>query len=73
MSALPATPGRKFNWRNAWLYLILLVVFLIIAFPIYWMLTISLKIPTLITSIVPPRLISDNCSNVGRLRKAAAR
>ena len=43
MSALPATPRRKFNWRHLCLYLILFFVFLVIAFPIYWMLTISLK------------------------------
>lgn len=45
MSALPATPRKKFNWRNLALYLIMAVVFLIIAFPIYWMFSISLKIP----------------------------
>jgi multiple sugar transport system permease protein len=45
MAALPATPRRRFPWRDVCLYLILFVVFLAIAFPIYWMVTISLKIP----------------------------
>lgn len=63
MSALPTTPGRKFDWRNLWLYLILAVVFLIIAFPIYWMLTISLKIPRDIyrtPSLWPTNVTGDN-------------
>jgi len=45
MAALPATPRRRFPWKSLALYLILLVVVLVIAFPIYWMFTISLKIP----------------------------
>ncbi len=45
MSALPATPRRHFPWRSLGIYLILFVFVLVIAFPIYWMFTISLKIP----------------------------
>lgn len=45
MAALPSSPRRRIPWRNIGLYLILIVVFLVIAFPIYWMVTISLKIP----------------------------
>lgn len=37
------SPG--FAWRRLWLYLILAVVFLAIIFPVYWMFTISLKMP----------------------------
>lgn len=37
------SPG--FAWRRLWLYLILAVVFLAIVFPVYWMFTISLKMP----------------------------
>lgn len=44
--ALPASMQNKpFDWRKIWIYLVLVVVFFAIAFPIYWMLTISLKIP----------------------------
>jgi len=63
MSALPATPRRRFNWRHLCLYLILFVVFLVIAFPIYWMLTISLKIPRDIyrlPSLWPHNVTGDN-------------
>jgi len=63
MSALPATPRRKFNWRHLCLYLILFFVFLVIAFPIYWMLTISLKIPRDIyrlPSLWPHNVTGDN-------------
>jgi multiple sugar transport system permease protein len=63
MVALPATPRRRFPWRDIGLYLILIVVFLAIAFPIYWMVTISLKIPRDIyrTASLWPRLVtSDN-------------
>jgi multiple sugar transport system permease protein len=45
MSALPATPRRRFPWKSLALYAILFVVVLLIAFPIYWMFTISLKVP----------------------------
>jgi multiple sugar transport system permease protein len=45
MSALPATPRRRFPWKSLALYAILVVVVLLIAFPIYWMFTISLKVP----------------------------
>ena len=37
------SPG--FAGRRLWLYLILAVVFLAIIFPVYWMFTISLKMP----------------------------
>ncbi len=63
MAALPSTPRRRINWRNVWLYLILIVTFLIIAFPIYWMLTISLKIPRDIyrtPSLWPHNVTGDN-------------
>jgi multiple sugar transport system permease protein len=63
MSTVPTTPGRTFNWRNLWLYLILAAVFLSIAFPIYWMLTISLKIPRDIyrtPSLWPHNVTGDN-------------
>ena len=39
------TRSRGFDWRRLWLYLILIVVFLVIVFPVYWMFTISLKMP----------------------------
>lgn len=39
------TRSRGFDWRRLWLYLILIVVFLAIVFPVYWMFTISLKMP----------------------------
>ena len=47
--ALP-TAGRRAVWRRPWwrlvgTYLILLLVAAAIIFPIYWMLTISLKLP----------------------------
>jgi multiple sugar transport system permease protein len=45
MSALPATPRRRFPWKSLALYAILFVVVLLIAFPIYWMFTISMKVP----------------------------
>lgn len=63
MASLPATPRRKFNWRMLALYLIMLVTFLIIAFPIYWMFTISLKIPRDIyrtPSLWPHNVTADN-------------
>ena len=63
MSTVPTTPGQTFNWRNLWLYLILAAVFLSIAFPIYWMLTISLKIPRDIyrtPSLWPHNVTGDN-------------
>lgn len=63
MASLPATPRRKFNWRMLALYSIMLVTFLIIAFPIYWMFTISLKIPRDIyrtPSLWPHNVTADN-------------
>jgi multiple sugar transport system permease protein len=64
MSALPASPKRrKIDWRSLWLYLILIAVFLVIAFPIYWMFTISLKIPRDIyrtPSLWPRNITADN-------------
>ena len=63
MSALPATPRRRFPWRSLGLYLILGLFVLVIAFPIYWMLTISLKIPRDIyrtPSLWPDFITSDN-------------
>ncbi len=63
MSALPATPRRHFPWRSIGIYLILAVFVLVIAFPIYWMLTISLKIPRDIyrtPSLWPDFVTSDN-------------
>jgi multiple sugar transport system permease protein len=63
MSTLPATPRRTVNWRTLALYLVLFVVFLVIAFPIYWMLTISLKFPRDIyrlPSLWPHNVTGDN-------------
>jgi multiple sugar transport system permease protein len=63
MSIQAARPGKKINWRNVVLYLILFIVFLLIAFPIYWMFTISLKIPRDIyrtPSLWPDQITSDN-------------
>ncbi len=63
MSALPATPRRHFPWRSIGIYLILAVFVLVIAFPIYWMLTISLKIPRDIyrtPALWPDFVTSDN-------------
>ena len=63
MAALEGTPTRSFAWRKLWIYLILLVVFFVIVFPIYWMLTISLKIPRDIyrtPSLWPGHITSDN-------------
>lgn len=63
MSALPATPRRRFPWKSLALYAILVVVVLIVAFPIYWMFTISLKIPRDIyrtPALWPDFITSDN-------------
>jgi multiple sugar transport system permease protein len=63
MAAAIATPRRKISWRNVGLYLIMLVVFLLIAFPLYWMFTISLKIPRDIyrtPSLWPNNVTADN-------------
>lgn len=46
MSAATYTqPKRGFPWKYVALYLLLLATFLAIAFPLYWMFTISLKVP----------------------------
>lgn len=46
---LPGPPSRRTRavggWRRIGLYLVLLVVAVLILFPIYWMVTISLKLP----------------------------
>ncbi len=63
MSALPATPRRRFPWRSFGIYLVLFVFVLVIAFPIYWMFTISLKIPRDIyrtPSLWPDFVTADN-------------
>ena len=63
MSTIPTSSGKRFNWRNFALYLILFIVFLLIAFPIYWMFTITLKIPRDIyrtPSLWPDQITSDN-------------
>ncbi len=63
MASLPADPRRRLPWKNIFLYSILFVVFLLIAFPIYWMLTISLKIPRDIyrtASLWPHLVTADN-------------
>ena len=63
MAGLPVTPRRRFPWKSLGLYLILFVVVLVIAFPIYWMFTISLKIPRDIyrtPSLWPDFITSDN-------------
>ena len=63
MSSLRATPRRRFPWKSVALYAILFVVVLLIAFPIYWMFTISLKIPRDIyrtPSLWPDFVTSDN-------------
>lgn len=63
MVATIPTPKRSFAWRKLWIYLILLVVFFVIVFPIYWMLTISLKIPRDIyrtPSLWPHNITGDN-------------
>jgi multiple sugar transport system permease protein len=47
-ASLPTTQprrGRRFDLRTVGLYLVIAAVLLIILFPIYWMITISLKIP----------------------------
>lgn len=62
--ATVVTPRRRsISWRNVALYAILIVVFLAIAFPIYWMITISLKIPRDIyrtASLWPHLVTADN-------------
>lgn len=63
MVATIPNPRRSFAWRKLWIYLILLVVFFVIVFPIYWMLTISLKIPRDIyrtPSLWPHNITGDN-------------
>lgn len=45
MAALPANPRRRFPWKSVGLYAVLIGVVLLVAFPIYWMFTISLKVP----------------------------
>lgn len=63
MASLPVTPRRRFPWKSIALYSILAVVFLAIAFPIYWMFTISLKIPRDIyrtASLWPHQVTSNN-------------
>jgi multiple sugar transport system permease protein len=40
-----ARPGWTVDWATVGRYLVMLVVALLILFPIYWMLTISLKLP----------------------------
>lgn len=63
MSTLPTTPRRRFPWKSLALYAILVVVVLIVAFPIYWMFTISLKIPRDIyrtPALWPDFITSDN-------------
>ena|SRR5215207_5090940 len=63
MAALPVTPRRRLPWKSFALYLILFVVILIIAFPIYWMFTISLKIPRDIyrtPALWPDAVTTDN-------------
>lgn len=63
MSAIASSPKRPFARRNLWIYLILLIVFFVIIFPIYWMLTISLKIPRDIyrtPSLWPDTITSEN-------------
>ncbi len=45
MAEAPISRPRGFAWRRLCLYLILVVVFLAIVFPVYWMFTISLKMP----------------------------
>jgi len=55
--------SRGFGWRRLWLYLILVVVFLVIIFPVYWMFTISLKLPRDIyrtPSLWPHTVTMDN-------------
>jgi multiple sugar transport system permease protein len=63
MSASPAAPRRPFPWKSVLMYAILAMVVLVIAFPIYWMFTISLKIPRDIyrtASLWPTLITGDN-------------
>jgi multiple sugar transport system permease protein len=64
MSAVVVPPRRrKIPWKSIGLYAVLIVVVLIVAFPIYWMFTISLKIPRDIyrtPSLWPDLVTGDN-------------
>ncbi|MEZ4531468.1 MAG: carbohydrate ABC transporter permease [Thermomicrobiales bacterium] len=63
MATIQARPRRRIPWKSIALYAILCVVVLVIAFPIYWMVTISLKIPRDIyrtPSLWPNLVTSDN-------------
>lgn len=62
-----ATPARssrrRFPWKQLGIYVVLLVVLFLIAFPIYWKFTISLKIPRDIyrtPSLWPDFVTGDN-------------
>ena len=63
MSSQPYTPGRAFPWKRVASYVILILIVFLIAFPIYWMFTISLKIPRDIyrtPSLWPDTVTADN-------------
>jgi multiple sugar transport system permease protein len=65
-ASLPASQPRRrcsFDLRTIGLYLVIAAVLLIILFPIYWMITISLKIPRDIyrtPSLWPDLVVLDN-------------
>jgi multiple sugar transport system permease protein len=55
--------GERSVWHTVAIYAILALVCLIIIFPIYWMITISLKTPRDIyrlPSLIPPTITGDN-------------
>lgn len=63
MSASQSTRRRSIPWKSVAIYAILAVTVLVILFPIYWMFTISLKIPRDIyrtPSLWPDFVTSDN-------------
>lgn len=63
MATLPATRRRPFPWKLVAIYATLFFVVVVIAFPVYWMVTISLKIPRDIyrtPALWPDFVTSDN-------------